>query len=108
MNAKQSLRAAAKQIEELEDWNQRASTDIKAYNKCIDGVIAGQCSFCDWCEEKRLGECEKAELGTGCGDWWLMDNPPVQEPEEGSADDDGKGILPEGTESGEGTETSEC
>lgn len=96
MNAKQSLRQAAKHIEELEDWNQKASRDIKAYNLCIDGVIAGTCSYCDWCEEKRLGECEKNELGKGCGDWWLMDNPPVSEPEEGSNADDSSRILPAG------------
>ena len=101
MNAKQSLRAAAKQIEELEDWNMRASRDIKAYNKCIDGVIAGTCSYCDWCEEKRLGECERNELGKGCEDWWLMDNPPVSDPEEGSDADAGKGILPESETGGE-------
>jgi len=101
MNAKQSLRAATKRIEELEDWNMRAARDIKAYNQVIDGVIAGQCSFCDYCEENRLGECDRPEHGTGCGEWWLMDNPPVSDPEEGSAGDDGKGILQTGPESGE-------
>jgi len=101
MNAKQSLRAAAKTIEDLTDWNQKASRDIRGYNACIDGVIAGQCSFCDWCEEKRLGECDRPELGDGCGEWWLMDNPPVSDPEEGSEADDSEGILPAGPESGE-------
>ena len=101
MNAKQSLKAASTRIEQLEDWNNKAKHDIKAYNACIDGVIAGQCSFCDWCEEERLGECDRPELGTGCGEWWLMDNPPVSDPEEGSEADDSKGILPAGPESGE-------
>lgn len=101
MNAKQSLRQAAKHIEDLEDWNRKATLDIRAYNACIDGVIAGQCSFCDWCEENRLGECDKPEHGTGCAEWWLMDNPPVNYPEEGSDPDDGKGILPDSAESGE-------
>ena len=73
MNAKQSLRKASKHIEELEDWNNKAKHDIKAYNACIDGVIAGKNSFCDWCEEKRLGDCDKPEMGTGCSGWWLAD-----------------------------------
>ena len=89
MNAKQSLRAASKRIEDLEDWNNKAKHDIKGYNACIDGVIAGQCSFCDWCEENRLGECDKPEKGTGCAEWWLMDNPVVKIPEEGDEADGG-------------------
>ena len=94
MNAKQSLKAARKHIEELEDWNGKAKRDIKAYNACIDGVIAGKCSFCDWCEENRLGECDRPEKGTGCGTWWLMENPVVKIPEEGSDEEnDSKGIL---------------
>ena len=74
MNAKQALRAASKHIEELEDWNLRASADIKGYNQCIDGVIAGQCSFCDWCEENA--ECQRECKGQGCEEWWLKDIDP--------------------------------
>lgn len=71
MNARQAAKAAAKRIEELEDFNRRASGDIKAYNACIDSVIAGEKSFCDWCEEN--GECQQPEkkLKSGCENWWL-------------------------------------
>ena len=106
MNMKQSLKAASKRIEQLEDWNNKAKHDIKAYNACIDGVIKGQSSFCDWCEENRLGECDRPEKGTGCPEWWLMDNPVVSIPEEGDTDDGenlSKGILSASPTSGEGT-----
>ena len=96
MNAKQSLRAAAKHIEDLSDWNRRASRDIKAYNACIDGVIDGQCSFCDWCEEQE--ECQRECKGTGCGEWWLKDNPPIKE----EPADDSKGAIQESQDSGTG------
>ena len=77
MNAKQALKAASKHIEDLEDFNQRAVTEIKALNACIDSVIAGTKTFCDWCEE--AGECQKEwkEKGAGCSDWWMMLNPPI-------------------------------
>ena len=87
MNCKQSLRAASKRIEDLEDFNTRASRDIKAYNQLIDGVIAGQMSFCDWCEDREECQLEAKERGTGCDQCWLMDNPPVKEAEEGGTDD---------------------
>ena len=63
-----------KKIEELEDFNRRASADIKAYNACIDGVIAGQMTFCDWCEENP--ECKLEAKGKGCSLWWLKEITP--------------------------------
>ena len=74
MNARQAAKAAAKRIEELEDFNRRASGDIKAYNACIDSVIAGEKSFWDWCEEAE--ECSQPEkkMKTGCENWWLKMN----------------------------------
>ena len=106
MNAKQSLKTANKKIVQLEDWNNKAKADIKGYNACIDGVIAGQCSFCDWCEENRLGECEKPEKGTGCCDWWLADvvklTGPIKildEEENADGDDLSKTILSASPES---------
>lgn len=102
MNARQAAKAAAKKIEELEDFNRRASADIKAYNACIDGVIAGQMTFCDWCEENP--ECKLEAKGKGCSLWWLKEITPedvktyvLSSNEEGS--DESKGILgasPEG------------
>lgn len=73
MNAKQSLREASKHIEQLEDFNRRASAEIKSLNRAIDSVIAGQMSWCDWCEEKE--ECQRECKGHGCEEWWLAMNP---------------------------------
>lgn len=77
MNARQAAKAAAKQIEELMDFNRRCSADIKAYNQCIDGMIAGE-SPCPWCMEYE--ECQlEAKDGKGCSEWWLKDVP-ITEP----------------------------
>lgn len=63
-----------KHIAELENYNAKAKGDIVAYNKLVLAMIAGGCNPCDWCEEKRLGECEHQECdGKGCDDWWLKD-----------------------------------
>ena len=90
MNAKQALRAASKHIEELEDYNQRASAEIKHLNQCIDSVIAGEKNYCDWCEDQQ--ECQRECKGKGCAEWWLKMDIPDQ-PEKGEAEDDSKGIL---------------
>ena len=76
MNAKQSLKLASKRIEELEDFNRRCSADIKAYNQCIDSMIAGG-SPCDWCEEQE--ECQLEAKGKGCNGWWLKNVTPTDE-----------------------------
>lgn len=73
MNGRQAAKMAAKRIEELEHYNRMAAADIKDYNRCIDGVIAGQTTFCDWCADKD--ECDKQEKGTCCGEWMLRDQP---------------------------------
>lgn len=100
MNKRQALKAAAQHIEELEDFNRRATADIKAYNQCIDGMIAGK-SPCEWCEENRTGECENENKGgKGCVDWWLrfeLGN------EKGDADDS-EAVSGTGDNSGTGTE----
>lgn len=76
MNAKQSLKLASAKIVELEDFNRRASFEIKALNACIDSVIAGEKTYCDWCEEQN--ECQRECKGkTGCAEWWMMLQPPV-------------------------------
>ena len=107
MNAKQAVRAAAKRIEELEDFNRRCSADIKAYNTCIDSVIAGEKSFCDWCEE--FEDCQQPEkkLKTGCENWWLKMNHGIEgqenmtasgKPEAVVLGKDGSGEIIEGGE----------
>lgn len=86
MNARQAAKAAAKQIEELENYNARCKADITAYNQCIRGMIAGE-SPCRWCEEHE--ECQlEAKDGKGCDDWWLKYCDVVTEDE-----DDSKGIY---------------
>ena len=78
MNKRQALREAAARIEKMEDYNRRATADIKAYNQCIDGMIAGQ-SPCPWCME--YPECQlEAKDGKGCEQWWLKDTIPTNEP----------------------------
>lgn len=90
MNAKQALKLVVKQNEALTDFNMKASAEIKALNQCIDSVISGQMSFCDWCEDRK--ECQRECKGHGCEEWWLAYDLPVK-PEEGSEADDSKGIL---------------
>ena len=85
MNAKQALKAASKHIEELEDWNLRASAEIKHLNQCIDSVIAGEKTYCDWCEDQQ--ECQSQGKIIGCAEWWLTMNLPDQPEEEGDTDD---------------------
>jgi hypothetical protein len=99
MNAKQSLKAASKHIEELEDWNLRASAEIKHLNQCIDSVIAGEKTYCDWCEDQQ--ECQRECKGAGCSEWWLMLN--IPETEEGE-NDDSERVLSASPVCGTGTE----
>ena len=96
MNAKQALRAASKHIEELEDFNRRSSAEIKALNACIDSVIAGTKTYCDWCEEQN--ECQRQCKGQGCAEWWMMMEPVL--PEEGEKADESAGILSAGPDCG--------
>ena len=70
MNQRQSLKAAAKHIEELEFSNSRYRNDVKAYNAVIDCLIAGG-SACGWCEDQE--ECQREGKRTipGCDEWML-------------------------------------
>lgn len=96
MNARQAAKAAAKRIEDLENYNARCKADIVAYNQCITGMIDGE-SPCKWCEEYE--ECQhEAKDGKGCGDWWLKYCDMVTEGE-----DDSKGIYGASQESGSRT-----
>ena len=76
MNWKQSAKAAEKTILDLEetivkqkDFNMRASADIKNLYRCCLSVIAGEKTFCDWCEERN--ECQRECKGNGCEEWWM-------------------------------------
>ena len=84
MNEKQGLKLYIKELEEtiaekdeqianLENYNSKSKRDIVAYNNLLLSMIDGG-NPCDWCEEKRLGECENPDLdGKGCQDWFLKD-----------------------------------
>ena len=104
MNAKQSLKLVVKENERLVDFNRSAAREIKALNVCIDSVIAGEKTFCDWCEDEN--ECQRECKSQGCSEWWLKMDHGVQSDEhtiftgqpirEGDADgenDLGEGIL---------------
>ena len=69
MNGRQAAKLAAKRIEDLELYNAQCKADIVKYNRCIDSVIAGEKTFCDWCEDKE--ECQLEAKGTGCHEWLL-------------------------------------
>lgn len=90
MNAKQSLRECAKNLEiaeaalvDLHTVVGRAEKDIKAYVQCILGMIQGG-SPCEWCEEQNECQLQAKADGKGCDQWWLRyeeedENAPVQE-----------------------------
>jgi len=75
MNAKQSLKAAAKHIENMEHSIRLYVLDVKAYNRVIDCLIAGG-SACRFCEDEE--ECSREGKGTipGCDEWILRSNLP--------------------------------
>ncbi len=69
MNGRQAAKAAAKKIEELENYNRRSKADITGYNVVIQALIRGE-SPCPWCEE--YSECQLEEKDKkGCAQWWL-------------------------------------
>jgi len=105
MNWKQSAKKANETINVLEEMiqekdeqiasmtkeheysQQRSKRDITAMNECIDSMIQGG-NPCDWCEEKRLGECEHPECdGKGCEGWWLKELDETETAEAEKADD---------------------
>lgn len=96
MNTRQSLKKAAAKIEELEDFNRRAVAEIRGLNACIDSVIAGEKTYCDWCEEQN--ECQLEAKGKGCDLWWLMMN--LELPEKEDDPDESTGFLPTGATGG--------
>ena len=74
MNAKQSLRAANKQLQEYEQLFQEQArllsmykADVKNFYECIEGTVDGK-SICDWCDQ--FNECQlQAKGGKGCKEW---------------------------------------
>ena len=74
MNAKQSLRAVNKQLQEYEELFQEQArllsmykADVKNFYECIEGTVDGK-SICDWCDQ--YNECQlQAKGGKGCKEW---------------------------------------
>ena len=87
MNAKQSLRAVSKQLEEQEALIAEQSrllnlykADVKNFYACIEGTVDGK-SICDWCESYE--ECQHQDKGgKGCKEWEH-----ILQQQEGEADD---------------------
>jgi len=102
MNGRQAAREAAKHIEQLNDFNRRASADIKAYNQVIEAMRAGK-SPCPWCDD--YDSCEKAEKDTlaACDEWMLTWK--IQEGVNADAENrtDTEAVPDGGCEGGEGT-----
>ena len=88
MNARQAARAAAKHIEDLEHYNAMCKRDIVAYNRIIEGLIAGNLNPCDWCDEQP--DCAPSNQGKGCKEWCLKFDLP-EEKKGDEEQDDGKG-----------------
>ena len=77
MNWKQSAKAAALHIEELEKEIEKLrymvesqKRDIQDYNTCILRLISGD-SACLWCEERPVCHLEAKDVKMGCSEWWL-------------------------------------
>ena len=89
MNARQSLKIVAQKLEEAEETIRRAESDIKAYNACIDSMIAGG-SPCDWCEEQCECQLTAKSEGRGCAEWWLRYEGGAQNVEDNGDPETGK------------------
>ena len=70
MNAKQSLKAAAKRCEEMEHQIMLNIRDIRLYVECIRGMINHK-SPCEYCEDRDECEINGKDISMGCDDWML-------------------------------------
>ena len=110
MNKKQAIRASNMkaleiQIENLEYVNTMQAVDIQDYVAAMHAVIGGE-SPCEWCEEKRLGDCTNWETTSGCNEWWLRlrpGHPLAQQMEKQKEENanDCETVLPAGPAGGE-------
>ena len=100
MNGRQAAQAAAKRIEEMDVVISMQARDIRDYNSVILDMISGE-SPCAYCEDYE--ECQReVKAGKGCSEWWL------RYPKEKEGANESERVLPEGVESGKGTETDPC
>ena len=72
MNSRQAAKAAAKKIEEMQNYNDKCKADITAYNAVIQAMIEGR-SPCPWCEDFEECQLEAKKL-YGCPEWILHNN----------------------------------
>lgn len=70
MNAKQSLKLAAKRIEDMEHQIMLNIRDIRLYVQCIHSII-NHGSPCDYCEDHDECEIAGKNVDAGCDDWML-------------------------------------
>ena len=88
MNARQAAKAAAKHIEELEDYNNRATATIQGLYKCIEIMFKGG-NVCEHCDDYEECQLKAKEEGKGCEDWVMEDITPEDVKE---VSDDSEGV----------------
>ena len=118
MNAKQSAKAAAKRISELEHQIMLNIRDIRLYVQTIHSMI-NHGSPCEYCEDRDECEINGKNIDTGCDDWMLKLWHPGEEVKdwqkavlagqkqtelftEGEVPNDSQTVFPESQGSGEG------
>ena len=70
MNAKQSLKFAAKRIEDMEHQIMLNIRDIRLYVQCILSMI-NHGSPCEYCEDRDECEINGRDISIGCDEWML-------------------------------------
>jgi hypothetical protein len=99
MNARQSAKAAAKRIEELEFRVKINILDIRDYNTVIEEMIKDG-SPCPWCEDYVECGLEAKADGRGCHEWILHNN--AQKANKAVLTGDGMIDFKEGADESEG------
>lgn len=89
LNARQALKKVSEQLEGAAFQITQMTADIKRYNQCIDGMIAGG-SPCPWCEDYKECQLQAKTDGKGC-ELWMLSFPDGPTPDGDPAPDGEKG-----------------